>query len=280
MEEQRNIIKVQHKKLKFNSIIRDMTTQEFIFDCPLHTSVKISETTILTDLCKCIHVDGYNPFRDADTTYYLKSPINSAYLARTEDEIRLLCFECQRYRDELYLLVHVNEEVDSIEKVGQYPSVASIHISQVKQYRKVLGESYIRDFTKAIGLAASGIGTGSFVYLRRVFEHLITEIATEAIRNGEIDKIQFESSKMENKLKMLSNHLPEVVLENKPLYGVLSAGIHELSENDCLKYFAVVRQVIELILDEQEHIRLKEEKKRKASNELGRIAGEVRKTTK
>ena len=109
---------------------------------------------------------------------------------------------------------------------------------------------------------------------------MITEIADEAIKSGEIDKTQFDSSKMENKLNLLSNHLPEVVLENKPLYGVLSAGIHELSEDDCLKYFTVVRQVIELILDEQEHSRLEEEKKKIAKNELGRIAGKVRKTTK
>ena len=257
-----------------------MTTQEFIFDWPLYTSVKISETSILNDLCECIRVDGYNPFRDIDTTYYLKRPIDSSFLVGTGDNIRFLRFECQRYGDYLDLLVHFNDEVDRIEKVGQYPSVASIHISQVKQYRKVLGESYILDFTKAIGLAANGIGTGSFVYLRRVFEHMITEIATEAIKNGEIDKTQFDSSKMENKLKLLSNHLPEEVLENKPLYGVLSACIHELSENDCLKYFSVVRQVIELILDEQEHIRLKEEKKKRARNELGRIAGEVRKIAK
>ena len=127
-----------------------MTTQEFIFDWPLYTSVKISETSILNDLCECIRVDGYNPFRDIDTTYYLKRPIDSSYLVGTGDNIRFLRFECQRYGDYLDLLVHFNDEVDRIEKVGQYPSVASIHISQVKQYRKVLGESYILDFTKAM----------------------------------------------------------------------------------------------------------------------------------
>lgn len=255
-----------------------MTTQEFVFEWPLYTSVKISETEILNDLCECIHIDGYNPFRDTESTFYLRRPIDSSFISG--DCIRTINLECQRYGDTLTLLVHFNTDRDRIEKVGQYPSVASIHIAQVKQYRKVLGESYIKDFTKAIGLAANGIGTGSFVYLRRVFEHLIEEIAADAIRSGEIDKSHFESLKMENKLQLLSNHLPEVILENKSLYGVLSAGIHELSEKDCLKYFTVVRQVIELILDEQEHRRLLEEKKKKTKNELGRIAGVIRKATK
>ena len=82
---------------------------------------------------------------------------------------------------------------------------------------------------------------------------------------------------MDNKLKLLANHLPEVVLENKSLYGVLSAGIHTLSEEECLKYFSVVREVIELILDEREYARQKEEKKKKAKNMLGVIAGEINK---
>ena len=140
----------------------------------------------------------------------------------------------------------------------------------------MLGEEYINDFTKAIGLAANGIGTGSFVYLRRVFEHLVSEIAEEEIKEGKVDREQFESSKMDNKLRLLSGYLPEVIMENKPLYGVLSAGIHTLSEEDCLEYFSVVRMVIELILDEREHARLMKLKKKTAMEKLGVIAGEVK----
>ena len=81
---------------------------------------------------------------------------------------------------------------------------------------------------------------------------------------------------MENKIKLLSSYLPEVVTENKALYGVLSAGIHTLSEDDCLKYFSVVRDVIELILDEQEYAWQKEEKRKNARNKLSSIAGEIK----
>ena len=177
-------------------------------------------------------------------------------------------------------MVYYDRDKDYIEKVGQYPSVADIHIAQVKQYKKVLGESYIKDFTKAIGLAANGIGTGSFVYLRRVFEHLVSEIAEETIKKGKVDRQQFETSKMDNKLKLLSDYLPEVIMENKNLYGVLSAGIHTLSEEDCLNYFSIVREVIELILDEREYARSMNEKKKRAKEKLGIIAGEVKNSVK
>jgi len=251
-----------------------MTTQDFIFNVPLYTKVKVSETQILDDFCNDIRIDGYNPVSGADSIYYLKRGLDPRFFS--EAGTRLLYFVCQRYGDELYVLINYDVKKDYVQKVGQYPSVADIHIGQVKKYRKVLGESYIRDFTKAIGLAANGIGTGSFVYLRRIFEHLVAEIAEEAIKNGEIDKAQYVTSKMDNRLKLLSSYLPEMILNNKPLYGVLSVGIHELSEEQCLNYFSIVREVIELILDEREYNRQKEEKKKIAQAKLGYIAGEVK----
>lgn len=102
-------------------------------------------------------------------------------------------------------------------------------------------------------------------------------MSKRAIKNGEIDEPAFNASKMDKKLKMIENHLPEVMRDNKPLYGVLSKGIHELTEDECLLYFPVVRQVIELILDELEYERQKEVKKKHAHDQLAQIAGAIKK---
>ncbi len=251
-----------------------MNTQEFIFDLPLYTKESISENSILESFYKSVRIDGYNPIRGVDSTFVLEDPMEPRF--RSPKGIRSFQFRCLRYNDPIIVLLVYDTEKDFIEKVGQYPSMADIHIAQVKQYKKVLGESYIRDFTKAIGLAANGVGTGAFVYLRRVFEHLVFEIGEETIKRGDVDKAEFESSKMDNKLKILSKYLPEVIIENKPLYGVLSAGIHTLSEDVCLQYFSSVRSVIELILDEREHVRQMEEKKKAAKKRLDVVAGEVK----
>ena len=56
-------------------------------------------------------------------------------------------------------------------KVGQYPSLADMQNFELRKYQKVLKENY-RELTKAVGLFASGIGIGAFVYLRRVYEQL------------------------------------------------------------------------------------------------------------
>ncbi len=54
----------------------------------------------------------------------------------------------------------------TIEKVGQYPSLATIANDEVSQYRKDMNPIDAQEFHKAIGLAAHGVGVGSFVYLR------------------------------------------------------------------------------------------------------------------
>lgn len=251
-----------------------MTTQQFIFGEPLYKKVKLSENPqILRDLMKKISIDGFNTVKGVESTFRLD---NHLLLYDYDVSTEQITFICQRYNNHLYVQIHYDKNEDYIEKVGQYPSVADIQIAQIKQYSKVLDKQYMKDFTKAIGLAANGVGTGSFVYLRRIFEYLVNEAAKEAIANGVVDAQQFATSKMDNKLKLLENYLPDVLKDNKPLYGVLSKGIHELPEEECLKYFSVVREIIELILDEREYARQKEEKKKQARNKLSSIAGELK----
>ena len=52
-------------------------------------------------------------------------------------------------------------------------------------------------------------------------------------------------------LCQLQSRLPLFLVENRALYSILSKGVHELSEDVCMKYFEVVRTAIELILDER-----------------------------
>lgn len=252
-----------------------MTTQQFIFDEPLYNKVKISENpNILSDLLRQVSIDGFNSYRGLDSTFSLENCLYSFRERNSSTE--QIEFVCQRYYDRLYVQIHYDKSKDVIEKVGQYPSVADIQIAQIKQYTKVLDNQYMKDFTKAIGLAANGVGTGSFVYLRRIFEYLVYEAAKEAIADGDVDEQTFKTSKMDKKLKLLENYLPDVLKDNKPLYGILSKGIHELSEDDCLEYFSVVREIIELILDEREYVRQREEKKKRARNNLSKVAGKLK----
>ena len=58
-------------------------------------------------------------------------------------------------------------------------------------------------------------------------------------------------ARMDDKIQMVKDYLPEFLVENRTLYAILSKGIHDLSEDECLQYFETVKIGIEQILDEK-----------------------------
>ena len=140
-------------------------------------------------------------------------------------------------------------EATSFEKIGQAPPLAELHLGDLAKYRAILGKDYA-ELARGVGLYAHGIGVGSFVYMRRIFERQIELAHTEALQDTAWDEGEYQRGKMEAKILLLRNHLPEFLVENRSVYGILSKGIHELSEDECKEYFPVVRGAIELILDD------------------------------
>lgn len=138
----------------------------------------------------------------------------------------------------------------TIEKVGQVPSLADLQDFTVRKYKPVLGNEKYRELTKGIGLFAHGIGIGSFVYLRRIFEDLIERAHLVAQTDAGWDEGAYQQARMDDKIKLLRLHLPDFLYNNRAIYSILSVGIHSLSEDDCKKHFPIVKVGIELILDE------------------------------
>jgi len=158
-------------------------------------------------------------------------------------------FTCTR-NEEHKLKIYFRVTSEGFEKIGQYPSIASIEDNIIKKYKKVLNSDYV-EFSKAIGLYSHGIGIGSFVYLRRIFENLIFETFAETETKLGVEKADFEKLRMNEKIDLLKDYLPNFLVRNSKLYSILSVGIHSLSENECLDYFEPVKVGIELILDEK-----------------------------
>ncbi len=101
------------------------------------------------------------------------------------------------------------------------------------RFKSVLEKDLLRDLNIAIGLFAHGVGAGAFAYLRRIFERLL--FAAGANARGKGDPINgFETTRMVKKINTLASHLPAEVVETARTYRLLSAGIHALSEEQCL----------------------------------------------
>lgn len=161
-------------------------------------------------------------------------------------------------------------------KVGQFPSVADFQIPQAQGYRKILDEEQYKEFTRGMGLAAHGVGIGSFVYLRRVFENLIEEAHVKAqTENEKFPNEEYLKARMDEKIKMVKDYLPEFLVENRSLYAILSTGIHELTEDECLQYFETVKIGIEQILDEKIIQKEKADKAAKAREAIQKAHGQI-----
>ena len=134
--------------------------------------------------------------------------------------------------------------------------MADIANDESKTYRSVLTQEDSSEFHKAIGLAAHGVGIGSFVYLRRIFERLVNirfeEFKTaEGWADGDFPK------HMDERVRFLHAHLPPFLVENYRIYSILSLGLHQLGEEQCLRFFPVLKASIIWILDEDKKKRKK-----------------------
>lgn len=115
----------------------------------------------------------------------------------------------------------------------------------------------MKELNTAYGLASHGVGVGSFIYLRRVFELLVEEARQLASNEEGWDQKLFIESRMKERITLLSMHLPSFLVENAGMYSILSKGVHELTEEECLNYFPAMKAGIELILDEKVEENLK-----------------------
>ena len=85
--------------------------------------------------------------------------------------VLLFKFICSM-NDEHHLDYIVLTTDNSMMKIGQYPSVADMTFPELDAYKHVISKEDRRELGTAIGLFASGIGAGSYVYLRRFLKDL------------------------------------------------------------------------------------------------------------
>lgn len=157
----------------------------------------------------------------------------------------------------------------TIQKIGQHPSFADLNLPKVKKYAPVLDKKLLSELNKAIGLASHDVGVGAYVYLRRVFEALVEEAHQLAAQDVGWDEEPYLRSRMSERIDMLRTHLPSFLVENPNMYSLLSKGVHEMTEEECLEHFNALRLGIELILDEKLEQREKERKITEAKKALG-----------
>ena len=231
-------------------LLNDKSLDAFCVDCQKNSVFKISPSTYKTD---------------------------ELAEKSLKDGIFSITAKCTRDRDMDYGIVDCNGRMfftfvikdTFLVKAGQYPSKAALDFGSLDPvFNKELDPDLRAELGSAIGLHAYRVGVGSFVYLRRIFEKLIEEAHKEAEKQEIWDEAVYKQKRMPGKIKILENYLPSALVKRAELYGIISKGIHDLNEEECMSYFVIVKNGIEDILRER-HMQKKYEKGEKEIKKLG-----------
>jgi hypothetical protein len=214
--------------------------------------------------------DAFFPNLDEPNQYTLISLTD--YVNR--NRLIWIDFECTRDFSHglIFMLKVINK---GLLKIGQYPSLADLKREEIKKYRPILSEEKYREFKRSIGLISHGIGIGAFVYLRRIIEELIDNAYIQAKKQKSWDDVVYKRSRVTDRIKLLKGYLPDFLVKNHNTYSILSKGIHDLDEIECLEHFGLLKLAIELILDDELERKEREKKIKEVSNKLGDLKGKL-----
>lgn len=272
-----------------------MPNKEFLENYPLYQKFKTKIPKSLKDFeltfgRPSVHLNC--EVCGSDQTFRLD---NSSYIDTTYDRtydmdgkilhLDYLCAGCHSFHRSF--LIKVSNELDYLMKVGQYPAW---DISIGKPISTVLGK-HNELFKKGLICESQGYGIGAYAYYRRIVELSIDELLDDICDLvDEIGRDQYkdalrktkETPVASEKIELVKNLLPASLRPSgmNPLgllYGFLSEGIHEKSDEECIEIATDIRKILiflikQVIQSKQESKELTDsmkkvlEKKSKKSN--------------
>lgn len=170
----------------------------------------------------------------------------------------------------------VRTDGNTMTKIGQFPTVADLTFPELDEFKTVINKTSRKELGTAIGLYANGVGVGSYVYLRRIFERILDEAKAEAELAGTVDLSGYDGMKVDKQIRLLKDYLPAMINDNHVFYGIVSKGIHELSEDECISYFPVLKEAIFMILRQWAQKKQEQEDAKRLRASLSQIASQVK----
>lgn len=229
---------------------------------------------------ECKNLSVFTHAGDKANTPHARSPRGQNHIVFAPPEQHhfhaYVSFICARSAGHLAWVNLLLIDGKSLEKVGQFPSLADLSDLELNAYEKVLGDERLRELKRGVGLRAHGIGIGSTIYLRRALEFIVD--AAEQVALSELGKSPCEKNeRMQEKIRALAAYLPDFISENRAMYGLLSDGIHNRSEEECTAMFAPCYDGIVIALEQMEVKRAQAERSKKAKTDLSAVAAQLAK---
>lgn len=181
----------------------------------------------------------------------------------------LKCNKHNSHIYQMYIVLFITSGKVTIRKIGQFPSKIDIWGFDFEKYKSQLNKfDAYPDFKKAELCMSDKLFAGAFTYLRRVFEKML---------NSYCDDSELLNKRTEEKIEACKGRFdPRVKSLLKNLYGILSAGIHQLSDEQSEEYYIDLRTVIELQLEYIKELNDREEQTKKLKDRIDKISNDIK----
>jgi len=157
-------------------------------------------------------------------------------------------------------------------KIGEYPSYVEITNLDLNAFKRVMNELDYNELLKAERCYNFNYSVAAATYIRRIFERIILD--TYRINIGDIaekNEDVFEKKPMSERLEILRPYLPNLPyftdnLSYGYIFKMLSGSVHTWTDEECLKYYPVMKAVVCSILNHILHLKELESKIKKLSD--------------
>lgn len=174
------------------------------------------------------------------------------------------CKKVTSHKYRMHLVVLSVKGTVQIRKIGQFPSKIDIWGFDFEKYSKQLNKfDAYSDFKKAELCMSDKLFAGAFTYLRRVFEKMI---------NSYTEGMSLDDNRIETRIEACVDRFDDRVKPLlKKLYGILSIGIHELTDEQSEEYYEHLRTVIVLQLEFVKSNNEKDEQSKELKKQIDNI---------
>lgn len=196
--------------------------------------------------------------------YIVKTFNSDGSLIRTIDKESEWVYCCPTCGARVVFYFYYDNDLKSIIKVGQYPSLYDLSRDELKEFQKsnLISDDDIGQLYKAYTCASESYFVAAYTYMRRVFENLLIDVFKDNVAKIGLSEVDFNKLRSNEKLEKLKEYLAIDDEIYKPLYALLSVGIHALTEEECAENFELLKSILLDILAEQKAKKEKEEKRK------------------
>lgn len=231
--------------------LADSDLKEFLENAPLYVWREFSRPVINRESFWIREIDAFcencqqlRPFQDLRSRGS-GTGITAQYLKTGTSYFEFTCVSCRTSTRRYHVEQTVSEETIRFQKYGELPRKQLERNPVLQRFLK----DDLDNYEKAVDCLFLGYGVAAFAYFRRVVENningLLDLVQEDAKSSGadtqitaalaELRKDSPMSKKIELANRALPVHLnPDGLNPLRRLYQVLSEGVHNLSEEECL----------------------------------------------